>query len=214
MSRGEYIVVEGQDGTGKSTQVAMLGEYFRSQGREVVIYDESGGGEEFSTERTQELRREVLSKELGLTGVERVRRYTEIRKTLWREFAMPALGRGAIVLTARNWFSTLIYQGYGEGVDLDFIKKFTRENMPDEYFNPDAIFVLLLSDAERQRRMHGRDKSASQADYFESQPQEFQDRLNHGYESVAKDCGATIIDAAPKPDEIQAEILDLLRKSS
>ncbi len=207
MNRGQYIVIEGQDGTGKTTQIEMLAKHFRDGGREVVMYDESGGSEAFSTPRTRQLRKEVLSKTQVLSGAERVARYTEIRKILWNEFALPALRRNAVVVTARNWFSTLAYQGYGEGVDLDEIAKITRASMPNKYFKPDFIFVLLLDDDEREKRMNNRSADAKKADFFESQPQEFQDRVNHGYERIAQDFAVQIVDAAPRPGEIHAEII-------
>ena len=63
-----------------------------------------------------------------------------------------------IVIITRNWLSTVIYEGYGTGVSRQVIAKLHHDMLPDQYFKPDKIVILTLSDEERAKRLisHGK----------------------------------------------------------
>lgn len=202
---GRYFVIEGQDATGKSTQIELIADHFRELGQEVVTYNESG----CELPPTHEVRTTILSLEHDLDPVTNVLLYTAIRRELWKKKAEPMLARGALVLAARNWWSTLAYQGYGQGVDLDLVIETTRRYLPPEYTRPDFGVMLILDDMTRRERMYGRDANHKQ-DTFESKGDDFQQRVNRGYEQIAQDFGIPIVDASPEPQEIARTILSII----
>ena len=164
MSRpGRYIVIEGNDGTGKSTQVAMLADYFRARGHVVCVVEEPGSDDpEKSTPVANELRRIVKNGNLVRSSEINVALFSAARRELWREKIQPALQRGEIVLSARNYISTLAYQGYGDGLDTEEIIRMTKLFTDERYLQPDAMVVLTLSDAQRQQRGLGNPQQRTQ----------------------------------------------------
>ena len=158
-----YIVIEGQDATGKSTQVEMLANYLREQGKEVVTMHEPDG----DLESAHELRRIIKDKTYNLEPMTHVLLFTAARQELWRKLAEPVLKRGGFVVSARNWWSTLAYQGYGQGISRNKIVRITKEAMPERYVKPDKSAILTLPEKERLSRQSGRDDN-SKGDTFES----------------------------------------------
>ena len=85
-SAGKYIVIEGNDGTGKSTQVAKLAEYFRSIGRTVCVIEEPGSDDpEKSTPIANELRKVIKNGDLARSAAVNVALFSAARRELWRE---------------------------------------------------------------------------------------------------------------------------------
>ena len=118
-----YIVIEGQDGTGKSTQVRLLKEYYEKQGKKVVVMDEPDG----DLPQAHDIHDLILirGKEYKMEPMTNVLLFTAARSELWRKIAEPTLKDGGVVISARNYWSTLAYQGYGEGVSRNKIIKIT-----------------------------------------------------------------------------------------
>ena len=190
-----YIVIEGQDGTGKSTQAELLKEHFEKQGKEVVMLEEPDG----DLPQAHDLHDMILTRGYDLEPLTNVLLFTAARVELWRKIAEPVLRRGGIVISARNYWSTLAYQGYGEGVSRSKIIRITKDALPDLYINPDYGFILTVSDEVRLERQKGRGKAT---ETFEMKPNEFQQRVNAAYPKIAREFGLEIIDAAPSIDEI------------
>jgi dTMP kinase len=143
-------------------------------------------------------------------GITNLLLFTASRHALWQR-AEQELESGRWVLSARNYISTLVYQGYGEGVNLDLISETTRAFTSDEYIHPDLTVILGLTHEERERRIAHRG-DLEYKDTFESRGREFQDSLNHGYEKIASQYHFPLIDASKSIDEIQHEIRKLLPK--
>lgn len=198
-----YLVVEGQDGSGKSTQVAKLADYFRGQGREVVVLEEPDG----DLPQAHDLHDMILRRGYDLEALTNVLLFTAARVELWRKIAAPALSRGAVVVASRNYWSTLAYQGYGEGVSHAKIIRLTKAMLPQRYFQPDHGFILLTGQKERLARQANRGQAA---ETFEQRPAEFQQKVDAAYPKIAKDFGATVIDASGSIEEIFGEILKAL----
>ena len=196
-----YIVIEGQDGTGKSTQVRRLQEYFEKQGREVVIMDEPDG----DLPQAHDLHDLMLikGKDYNMEPMTNVLLFTASRSELWRKIAEPTLKNGGVVISARNWWSTLAYQGYGEGVSRNKIIKITHEALPERYVKPDKGFILTVSDQIREARQKDRGKKK---ETFEAKPNEFQQKVNKAYLKIAKDFNIKTIDASGTIDEVFALI--------
>lgn len=196
-----YIVIEGQDATGKSTQVEMLAEYLRAQEKEVVTMHEPDG----DIESAHELRRIIKDKTYNLEPMTHVLLFTAARQELWRKLAEPVLKRGGFVVSARNWWSTLAYQGYGQGISRSRIIRITKEAMPERYVKPDKSAILTLDEKTRLARQSARDDNSAK-DTFESKPSDFQHKVDAAYLHIAKDLSVQTVDAAPSADEIQATL--------
>ena len=201
-----YIVIEGQDGTGKSTQANLLKEYYEKQGKEVVVMEEPDG----DLPQAHDLHDMILTRGYDLEPMTNVLLFTAARVELWKKIAEPVLKRGGIVISARNYWSTLAYQGYGEGISRSKIIRLTKEILPEKYFKPDFGFILTVSDKVRLERQKGRGKAT---ETFEAKPDDFQQKVNAAYPHIAKDFGLTIIDASGTIENIFETIKKVLRES-
>lgn len=197
---GKYIVVEGNDGTGKSTQVELLADYLREQGKEVYVLHEPAG-----TPIADAIRTVIKDGSLERDGYTNLLLFTAARHENWK-VAKTALERGAWVLSARNYISTEVYQGYGEGLDVAMIRDVTRTFTDETYMRPDYTFVLHLpAGDEREARIQQRGELETK-DTFESRDDAFQSKINDGYQKVAASYGFQLIDADQSIDDIQIEI--------
>ncbi len=200
-----YIVIEGQDATGKDTQAAKLAEYFKSQGKNVISYAESGTA---STDPfISTIAKLTYGSKQDISHRTRVLLYLINRYEQWRKLAEPALKNNDIVITTRNWFSTLIYVGYAAGISRSLITRLHKEMMPATYFQPDKIVILTLSDAERAKRLAAQGRSKQEI--WKSQNDEFQQKINHAYLKVAKDYNIPTLDTTGTPEEVQLKLRQL-----
>lgn len=201
-----YIVIEGQDGTGKDTQAKLLKDYFEKQGKNVVAYAESGTASQ--NEFISTIARLNYGSKQDIDHRTRVMLYLVNRYEQWRSLAEPALKNDGIVITTRNWFSTLIYEGYIGGVSKSLIVKLHKLMMPEPYFHPDKIILLTIDEKEQQKRLGIQtDKNWDRKqEVWKSQGLELQEKLNHAYLKVAKDYNIPTIDASGTIEEVHAEI--------
>lgn len=207
-SHGKYIVIEGNDGTGKSTQVELLAAWLKAEkGIETITTHEPAG-----VPVADAIRDVIKNGDLERDGETNLLLFTAARHEIWKKIK-PELEAGKWVISARNYVSTLVYQGYGEGIDLDKIHQTTREFTDEQYINPDFTFILTLSDDERERRINERGE-LDKKDTFESRDTHFQEKLNSGYKEVAEKYGFPTLDAAQTIEEIQLEIRNLIGLTS
>ena len=190
-----YIVIEGQDGTGKSTQAELLKKHYETEGKEVVVLEEPDG----DLPQAHDLHDIILTRGYNLEPLTNVLLFTAARVELWKKIAEPTLKRGGIIISARNYWSTLAYQGYGEGVSRSKIIRITKELLPEKYVHPDYGFILTVSDKVRLARQQGRGKAT---ETFEAKPDVFQQKVNAAYPKIAKEFNLTIIDASGPIEEI------------
>ncbi len=205
-----HIVVEGQDGTGKDTQIKKLVDFYRTQGKEVVFYSESGTGS--SDPFVLEVARLNYGSKQDIDCRTRVMLYLTNRYEQWRKLAEPCLKRGGIVITARSWISTLIYEGYVGGVSRSLITRMHKLVMPEKYFSPDKIFILTINEAEQAKRLGAQTNARwdRKNEYWKSQGGVLQKKLNSAYLNVAKTYHIPTIDASGTIDEVFAAIMDYL----
>ena len=147
----------------------------------------------------------ILARGYNLEPLTNVLLFTAARVELWKKIAEPVLKRGGVVVSSRNYWSTLAYQGYGEGVSRSKIIKITKDTLPAKYFTPDYGFILTVPDAVRLARQKDRGKAT---ETFEAKPNEFQQKVNAAYPKIAQDFNLHLIDASGTIDEIFTEILD------
>ena len=216
--QGNYIVIEGIDGTGKSTQVELLAKHYRAQGHSVTVVEEPSSDDPAQTTPIAHYLRTVIK-----NG--NLRRDPEInlallstaRRELWQQIIQPALERGETVLASRNYFSTLAYQGYGEGLSQEHIRHITGLFTSQRYLTPDYLIILTLNDEkERMHRIQQRGTPTTAPDIFETQEKDFQQRVHTGYRMLAKDYQVPIIQCisdtgeCKSPHKIQREILSII----
>lgn len=185
---GTYIVIEGNDGTGKSTQVELLTRHLQENGHDAIMIEEPGSEDPIkSTPVANYLRSVIKNGSLQRDAEINLALFSAARRELWEHKIAPALGRGAVVLSARNYFSTLAYQGRGEGLDEKHIIEVTRLFTSERYISPDLMLILTLEDeAERAARINKRGTPES-PDTFEARGQYFQSRVNQAYVELARE---------------------------
>jgi len=130
-AEGIFVVFEGGDGVGKSTQTRLLAEWLTAQGREVIVTLEPGG-----TELGAVLRDLVLNPKWGdVSPRAEALMYAADKAQHVAEVVLPALRRGAVVISDRYVDSMLAYQGAGRDLDADRVEQIarwaTRDLLPD-----------------------------------------------------------------------------------
>lgn len=215
--QGNYIVIEGIDGTGKSTQVELLANYYRAQGHSVTVIEEPSSDDSAQTTPIAHYLRIVIKNgnlhrdpEINLALL------STARRELWQQIIQPALERGETVLASRNYFSTLAYQGYGEGLSQEHIRQVTALFTSQRYLAPDYLIILMLND--EQERMHRIKQRGALAtlDTFESQDSDFQQRVHDGYRILARNHHIPTIQCIrddgvlKSPYQIQQEVLSII----
>jgi dTMP kinase len=198
--RGKYIVIEGTDGTGKSTQVELLHQRLEHEGIKSIEFHEPGG-----TPIADEIRRIVKNGDLARDPETNLLLFTAARKETWK-IAHEALKKGIWVISERNHYTTLAYQGYGEGLNTDHIMQITDMFIGKEYTKPDWTCILSLDDHKERARRVAERGLLENPDTFESKDQDFQQRISKAYLTIATQYNLPVISAAQSREAIANEI--------
>lgn len=173
--KGKFITVEGCDGVGKSTQVRLLKERLEREGIDAVFTREPGG-----TVISEKIRQIILDAQHSeMDDVTELFLYEASRRQHTAQMIARAIDNGKIVICDRFIDSTLAYQGYGRGLDVEMIK--TLNKWATAGVTIDLTLFLDVRSEEGFRRKGG----ASSGDRLESQPQGFYERVYEGFLSVA-----------------------------
>ena len=202
------IVIEGQDATGKDTQARLLAEYLQKKGEKVTAYSESGTGS--NDPFVAEIAKLTYKTKQDINHRTRVLLFLVNRYEQWRKVAEPALARGETVILARNWLSTLIYEGYAGGVSRSLILRLHKEVMPERYFSPNKMVILTLSNKERQCRLYSQAKEQGRVnEVLKTQSSDFQKKVNEAYLKVAREMKLMILDAEGTISMVQERLRKL-----
>lgn len=199
MKKGLFITFEGTDGCGKTTQIELLKTYLESKGYKVVLTREPGA-KGLGTKLREILLNyngEVSSNcESFLFLADRAQHVDTIIK--------PAIERGEIVLCDRHTDSTVAYQGYGRGLDLEQIH--LLNNIATSGLKPDITFVFDIDIETAQERV-GKSK-----DRMESAGMEFFKRVRQGYLEIAKSEPerVKVLDATQKIEQISEQVINYI----
>lgn len=196
-----FITFEGGEGTGKSTQVALLAERLRAQGREVVTTREPGG-----SPHAEALRKSILSGEAKALGpFAEALLFARARQDHVAATIRPALARGAIVLCDRFSDSTRAYQGALGAVPEPLIVALERWAVGET--RPDLTLVLDLPVATALARAASRREGAA-ADRYEGEALAFHETLRDAYQSLAarEPERCILVDAAGDPDAVAGRV--------
>jgi dTMP kinase len=182
-AEGFFLTFEGTEGTGKSTQVALLGTALRREGREVVVTREPGG-----TVLGGELRRVLLGSALGpISSEAELFLYLADRAQHVAEVIAPALAGGKVVICDRFSDATMAYQGFGRGLDRQMIERLNAAATSGTL--PELTLLLDMPDVEEGlRRAVGRNRMEGVAgveDRFEHEEIAFHRRVQEGYRRLA-----------------------------
>ena len=194
LPKGLFIVIEGIDGTGKSTQVKRLGEWYASLGREVLLSREPTDGpwgrklrESASTGR--------------LSPQEELDCFLKDRRQHVEEKIRPALEAGKVVILDRYYFSTMAYQG-ARGFDPAEIRRMNEAFAP----RPDLLLILDLEvDAAHERIGHRGDSTN------EFEKRESLQRCREIFLSLRDEPFVRLIDSSGSLDDVAGRILQAVR---
>lgn len=235
--RGKYVVFEGVDGTGKSLQAAWMHSKLKRTGIPVApfLVEEPDGAvrvdsawEMFPLDKLTDEKREarslvpaatalrkiVKSKSMGLTPEANQLIFTSARIMNWEQAIWPALESGLTVPTARNYWSTLVYNCIAEGKPTDEVERMTRTFLGEVYTEPDFGVILDIEDEEgRQKRLENRETDST-LDAFESRGPDYQQRIRLGYRTLSamKNIPLLSFHSQELPEVVHNTIVDLLNE--
>ena len=193
---GLFITFEGCEGTGKTTQVALLTQRLREKRLNVVALREPGG-----TPVGEEIRPWV--KGLTLAPETELLLFAAARAELVAQVIRPSLAAGKIVIADRYADSTMAYQGYGRGLSLDMIRSVNHTATGG--LMPDVTFLLDLPVEEGLQRAGGRQDGTHETK-FEQEAIAFHRRLRSGFLKLVKlEPERILLINAAKPPEAIAE---------
>jgi dTMP kinase len=204
VTRGKYIVIEGHDGTGKSTQVGLIREKLTAKGINSIEFHEPQG-----SPIADEIRTVIKNGALERDGKTNLLLFTAARHEIWK-YAQEELAKDTWVIAARNYFSTLAYQGYGEGLELELITSTTAQFTDELYMQPDLAVILMLEDQKERVKRISQRGALSTPDTFESRSEQFQSAVSMGYLDIAKEYRLPIISASQPKEAIAQQIFELI----
>ena len=202
--RGLFITFEGNEGSGKSTQIVRLANRLGELGHKVRVVREPGG-----TPISEEIRHLLKHSNVNhaMTAETELLLMNAARAQLVREVIRPALAAGEIILSDRFYDSTTAYQGYGRQLDMSFVESVidfaVGETRPDL-----TLFLRVSTDVSEERRRSRQASLPLERDRIEESDRQFFDRVAHGFEAIAitEPQRVKVLDASGTMDEVSAAI--------
>jgi dTMP kinase len=197
--RGLFLAFEGGEGAGKSTQLRVLADELGSRGYEVVLTHEPG-----DTPVGLRLRELLLDPDTTVTAQTEALLYAADRAEHVANVIVPRLASGAIVISDRYLDSSIAYQGYARGLDIDVI---TRTSLwATGGLLPDLTLLLDLEPEVGLRRARGR---SGRLDRLEAEALDFHTRVREGFLTLAGAAPSryAVVDARLAPDRVADAVL-------
>ncbi|HUH12053.1 MAG TPA: dTMP kinase [Longimicrobiales bacterium] len=200
MTQPLFIVLEGVDGCGKSTQARLLAGWLEARGVAVLLVREPGG-----TALGEQLRAALLEGEDVHARTELLLMLAA-RSALVEERIRPALAEGRVVLADRFTLSSLAYQGYGRGLPLGDVRRLN--DFATGGLRPDLTLVLRVPEAVARRRRGG---GPGGEDRIERAGTDFAHRVGEAYALLAeREEGIVVVDAQGTPEAVHGAIVAVL----
>ena len=205
LKKGLFITFEGGEGVGKTTQVARLVERIAAAGLDVKTAREPG-----ATPLGEEIRAWVKG-EASTSPTAELLLFAAARAQLVADFLKPSLSRGGVIVLDRYVDSTLAYQGYGRGLDIDQIREVNRIAtgglLPELTVLLDAEPSTGLSRVDAAPMLFEQSGSISKGKRldpenerrFEREPITFHEKVRNGYRELAKEGGRWCVIRADQP---------------
>lgn len=199
--KGLFIVIEGPDGSGKSTMAKKIGEFFESKGNEIEFTREPGG-----TAISEKIREIILDKNnTEMDYKTEALLYAAARAQLVSQKIMPWLEDGKIVISERFVYSSLVYQGIGRGLGIDEIKRIN--DFATSGLEPDVVFFFDIDPENALKRKLNIDGG----DRIENENISFHRSVYEGYKKIRKYYPNIItINAERTVEEIFEEVKNII----
>ena len=201
--KGRFITFEGIDGSGKSTQIRMLENELNELGVAFKTFREPGG-----TDLSEKIRTILLDKEnIELISTAESLLFAAARAQLTTEQIKPAIEKGEFVICDRFTDSTIAYQGYGRGLDIQQLEEINY--IATDGLTPDITFILDINPETAAVRM-----KAEASDRMEEMGMDFFRRIRGGYRQI-KDQNPNryrLINGEQSPENVFKEIKEIIIK--
>lgn len=198
--RAPFIVLEGADGVGKTTQLALLSAWLDALDVRHLTTREPGG-----TPVGEAIRSVVLDRaELRMPPESELLLILAARAAFVRDVVRPALAAGTVVVADRFALSTLAYQGYGRGIALDEIR--ASNEIATGGLRPDLYVLLDLAETEADER---RRSAGEVLDRIEREGEAFRRAVREGYLALAEtEPDVALVSAHGTPEEVHERVRD------
>lgn len=201
MGRGYFISIEGPDGSGKSTQIKLMNDYFTGKGFDVVETREPGG-----TRISEKIRDIILDTEnIEMCPVTEALLYAASRAQHVHEVIEPCIRCGKVVICDRYVDSSIVYQGIGRGLGVDAVSMIN--DIAIQGIMPD---LTILFDIDPEVALN-RKIDDGEADRLELEKLEFHKKVYKGYKDIARENSRIkVIDASRSVMEIYKDVIDAI----
>ncbi len=204
---GFFITLEGPEGSGKSTQARLLADYLRTECNEDVVLTREPGGTAIGDQIRQILHSHDNS---AMVPTTEMLLYNAARAQIVSQVIRPALTANKIVISDRYADSTLAYQGYGRGLDLQAIKQIIE--LATGGLKPDLTFYIDIPVEEGLARRKSGMQNGEEFNRMDALSREFYERVRAGYEALiqAEPQRWIRIDGSPEAEQVQDELRRLV----
>ncbi len=202
--RALFLVLEGGEGVGKTTQAGLLSRWMDRRGIPHRLAREPGG-----TPVGEAIRRVLLQDpELDVAAETELLLMLAARAAFVRDVVRPALGRGEVMVADRFEYSTFVYQGLARGLGLDRVRDLNT--FATGGLSPDLVLVLDVPAREGSRRQ---EEGGKVQDRIEGAGAAFRERVSAGYRELAgSDPRAELVSAAGNPRTVHSRLLEILAR--
>ncbi|MBO5215926.1 MAG: dTMP kinase [Clostridia bacterium] len=202
--KGKFVTIEGCEGVGKSTLITLLKKYVQDNNIDAVFTREPGG-----TPVAEKIRAVILDADnKAMTDRAELLLYAAARAQHTQEKIIPAVSEGKIVFCDRYSDSTLAYQGYARGIDIQLCK--SLNSIAECGVNIDLTIFLDLSPEDGFRRKGGADKG----DRLENESLAFHRKVYEGFKDISKNSGGRYasIDASRSKEDVFESVIATLKE--
>jgi dTMP kinase len=202
LSRGFFITFEGGEGAGKSTQIRLLANALRNEGRQVLVTREPGGSP--GAEAVRHVLLSGAAEPLGPRAEALL--FAAARSDHVEQVIRPAVEAGRVVLCDRFMDSSRVYQGVTGNLDIDFMRALERVTVNGMV--PDLTIILDVDPGEGMRRASARREQGEAADRYEKEQLAIQEQRREAYLSIAEaEPERCIVVDAEAPEDVTAQVV-------
>lgn len=205
-----FITFEGIEGCGKTTQIKLLAENLKKRGSEVFLTREPGGPP--ISEKIRHILVDAANKEM-VPSCELLL-YFAARAQHLKEWVLPAIKQGKIVLCDRFVDASVAYQGHARGLNLKDLNWLSRYVLKDFKIDLTILFDLPVDvGLGRAKNRAQKLQKEKREDRFENEVVEFHERVREGYLKIAKENGErfVVVDANQGIKDLEAEVLKIVQ---
>jgi dTMP kinase len=199
LNRGVLITIEGIDGSGKSTLASNIYTYLMEQQFPVILTKEPGG-----SALGKQLREILQTQTRPLSAKAEYLLFAADRAEHFQKIISPSLQQHAIIISDRSSDSSLVYQGYGRGLEVDMIDQVN--GWAKNGLCPDLTFYINVSPECAQKRLEARNIALTS---FEQEDMSFTKRLIHGFSEIFKNRkNVIVLDGKQSADTLKQQTID------